>query len=113
MIVLTKEENTGGDIPKINFVGVMERFADLKIRVISRAKITHAVGNAIHYQQGGFAETLENIDSIVMAMPRKANNNLYAALADLDCDVRLVGDCLSPRRALEAIWDGHQVGWEI
>jgi mycofactocin system FadH/OYE family oxidoreductase 2 len=113
VIVLTKEENTGGDIPKISFVGVMERFADLKIRVISRAKVTGADGDTVHYQQGGFAEALTGIDSIVMAMPRKANNGLQRELDGFDCEIRLVGDCLSPRRALEAIWDGHQAGWEV
>lgn len=113
VFVLTKEENTGGDIPKINFVGVMERFADLKIRIIPRTKITHAQAKTLYYEQGGFTETLDNIDSIVMAMPRKAENSLHDQLLDLVPEVHLVGDCLSPRRALEAIWDGHQVGWEI
>ncbi|MGJ3240843.1 MAG: FAD-dependent oxidoreductase [Anaerolineae bacterium] len=113
VIVLTKEDNTGGDIPKINFVGVMERFAKYQIRIISRAKITHAEGHTIHYQQGGFSEQLDAIDSIVMAMPRQANDSLHQALSALVPEVHLVGDCLSPRRALEAIWDGHQAGWAI
>ncbi len=113
VFVLTKEENTGGDIPKINFVGVMERFADLKIKIIPRAKITYAEGKTIYYEQGGFTETLDKIDSIVMAMPRTAENSLHASLIDIVPEIHLVGDCLSPRRALEAIWDGHQVGWKI
>ena len=113
VFVLTKEENTGGDIPKISFVGVMERFAKLKIRIIPRAQLTHVEGKNIYYQQGGFTETLEDIDSIVLAMPRKAENSLHAELLEIMPQVHLVGDCLSPRRALEAIWDGHQVGWEI
>ncbi len=113
VFVLTKEENVGGDIPKINFVGVMERFAALKIRIIPRANITHADDHTIVYQQGGFTESLSDIDSIVMALPKRANNRLQNSLADIDCEVHLVGDCLSPRRALEAIWDGHQVGWRI
>ncbi|MEQ8671981.1 MAG: FAD-dependent oxidoreductase [Aggregatilineales bacterium] len=113
VFVLTKDENTGGDIPKINFVGVMERFANLKIRIIPRARITHAEGNTLHYVQGGFTETLNGIDSIVMAMPLKAKTSLHTILLDLVPEVHLVGDCLSPRNALEAIWDGHQVGWKI
>ena len=113
VFVLTKEENTGGDIPKINFVGVMERFADLKIRVIPRAVITHADDSTVHYTQGGFEEKLTKIDSIVFAMPGKANNTLHDALSKLVDEVWLVGDCYSPRGALEAIWDGHQAGWEV
>lgn len=113
VFVLTKAENTGGDIPKINFVGVMERFADLKIRVIPRAKVTHAQDSTVYYEQGGFTESLANIDSVVMAIPRKAENSLHTALLELVPEVHLVGDCLSPRRALEAIWDGHQIAWSI
>lgn len=113
VFVLTKEENTGGDIPKINFVGVMERFTDLKIRIIPRAKVTHAKGKTIVYQQGGFTESLSDIDSVVMAIPSKAENSLHIALSEIVPEVHLIGDCLSPRRALEAIWDGHQIGWKI
>lgn len=113
VFVLTKEENVGGDIPKINFVGVMERFTDFKIRIIPRAKVTHAEGNTIYYQQGGFTESLSNIDSVVMAIPGIAENSLHTALSEIVPELHLIGDCLSPRRALEAIWDGHQIGWKI
>jgi mycofactocin system FadH/OYE family oxidoreductase 2 len=111
--VLTKEENTGADIPKINFVGVMERFAELKILVIARATITHVEGNTVFYQQGGFQESLADIDSVVVAAVGAANDRLRASMTEFTPHVYLVGDCLSPRGALEAIWDGHKIGWEL
>lgn len=113
IFVLTKDENTGGDIPKINFVGVMERFADLKIRIIPRAVVTEIARTTVHYIQGGFSETLEGIDCVVMATPRRAEDGLRAALEPLVSQLIAVGDCVSPRRALEAIWEGHQAGRAI
>jgi len=111
--VMTKEDNIGAEIPKINFVGVMERFAKYRIRMIPRATVTRVDGTTVHYTQGGFDERLEGIDSVVMAAPARANHALHAALIDLVPEVHLVGDCLAPRSALEAIWEGHQVGWRI
>ncbi len=113
VFVMTKDENTGADIPKINFVGVMERFAELKIRVLPRATITRAEGDVIHYEQGGFQEQLPQIDSIVFAAPGKANDRLQHEIRSYTSDIYLVGDCLSPRLALDAIWDGHQAGWKV
>ena len=111
--LLTANPDVGTDIPKINLVGVNERFAKYGIRVLTHASITHADGDSIHYRQRGFVDHLAHVDTVVMALPRVANTQRHDALRQAAPDVRFIGDCLAPRRALDAIWDGHQAAWAI
>lgn len=57
---------------------------------------------------------LQGVDAVVTAWYGVADD---ALLADLRRDDKLrvhgVGDCLAPRRAIDAIWDGFRVGVEI
>jgi 2,4-dienoyl-CoA reductase (NADPH2) len=40
-----------------------------------------------------------------------ADDALVQGLRDIDgLEVHAVGDCLAPRRAIDAIWDGFRIG---
>jgi 2,4-dienoyl-CoA reductase-like NADH-dependent reductase (Old Yellow Enzyme family)/thioredoxin reductase len=53
-------------------------------------------------------------DAVVAAWYGVASDGLFHELdADGDVDVYAVGDCLAPRRAIDAIWDGFRIGREI
>jgi 2,4-dienoyl-CoA reductase (NADPH2) len=52
-------------------------------------------------------------DTVVTAWYGVADDGLAGALIDAGHDVRVVGDALAPRRAIDAIWDGFRVGVEL
>jgi hypothetical protein len=45
-----------------------------------------------------------------MATPNHANNALYRALKGKVPELHAVGDCVSPRNAMDAIYDGYVLG---
>jgi len=50
-------------------------------------------------------------DSVVLSWYGVADDALVHALRDIDgLEVHAVGDCLAPRRAIDAIWDGFRIG---
>lgn len=49
---------------------------------------------------------LEDVDTVVLASPSRAVDELADELADFAGELRLVGDCLTPRTAEEAIYEG-------
>ena len=55
----------------------------------------------------------EAVDTVVLASGHAAATTLEQALENLACPVRLVGDCLSPRSAEEAIYEGFIAGREV
>jgi 2,4-dienoyl-CoA reductase (NADPH2) len=50
-------------------------------------------------------------DAVVLSWYGVAEDALVQALRDIDgVEVHSVGDCLAPRRAIDAIWDGFRIG---
>jgi hypothetical protein len=52
-------------------------------------------------------------DTIVVALGSKSESKLADNLKDKVRELYLVGDCVSPRRILEAIHDGFIAGWRV
>ncbi|MGI9623674.1 MAG: FAD-dependent oxidoreductase, partial [Acidimicrobiales bacterium] len=64
----------------------------------------------------GFTGDLQwlNADAVVAAWYGEAEDSLLAELRNRPgLDVRGVGDCIAPRRAIDAIWDGFRVGMDL
>ncbi len=58
----------------------------------------------------GDIDRLEDVDAIVAAAGGVADDHLYTELRGRVADLRMVGDCVAPRTALEAIYEGHAAG---
>jgi 2,4-dienoyl-CoA reductase-like NADH-dependent reductase (Old Yellow Enzyme family)/thioredoxin reductase len=52
-------------------------------------------------------------ETVVLAVGVKANRELPEALASSDLEVYVIGDALEPRRALEAVREGFDVGLQL
>jgi mycofactocin system FadH/OYE family oxidoreductase 2 len=61
----------------------------------------------------GAHETLEGVDTIVLATGAKANDDLYLALKGQVENLHRIGDCLAPRKLDHAIYEGELAGREL
>ena len=50
------------------------------------------------------------VDAVIAAGNPVARTDQYERVAVSEIGVTLVGDCLAPRSALEAVYEGHEVG---
>jgi 2,4-dienoyl-CoA reductase-like NADH-dependent reductase (Old Yellow Enzyme family)/thioredoxin reductase len=55
----------------------------------------------------------EQVDTVVLALGHESETALGAELAGLDLPVEFVGDCLSPRSAEEAVYEGLLAGCAV
>ncbi len=53
---------------------------------------------------------IEGVDTVVLAAGSRANDQLYYALKGKVKELHATGDCVSPRLALDAIYDGYTLG---
>ncbi|MFX0199091.1 MAG: FAD-dependent oxidoreductase [Candidatus Hodarchaeota archaeon] len=53
---------------------------------------------------------IEGVDTVVLATGNQANNQLYRNLKGKVKELHVVGDCLAPRKAMDAIYEGYNVG---
>jgi S-adenosylhomocysteine hydrolase len=62
----------------------------------------------------GEQERVHGVDAVVTAWYGVAADGLFTALdGDGAPEVHAVGDCLAPRRAIDAIWDGFRIGRQL
>jgi hypothetical protein len=61
----------------------------------------------------GAADTLEGVDTVVLATGLKANDELYFALKGMVENLYRIGDCLAPRKLDHAIYEGELAGREL
>ena len=61
----------------------------------------------------GAQETLEGVDTIVLATGAKANDDLYLALKGQAENLHRIGDCVAPRKLDHAIYEGELAGREL
>ncbi len=56
------------------------------------------------------SERREPFDALILATPNVAETTLLDALADRGLDLHAVGDCVAPRWAVHAIYEGRKLG---
>ena len=53
---------------------------------------------------------IEGVDSVVLATGNRADNQLYLGLKGKVKALHAVGDCVAPRKAIDAIYEGYNTG---
>jgi len=87
----------------------------LGVRVVPYLGFYGADGEAAYFQHAVTQESvvLDEIDTVVVCHGAEASAGLEAELAGLAVETRLIGDCLTPRTAEEAVYEGLLAGVEL
>jgi hypothetical protein len=56
---------------------------------------------------------LEDVDTMVLACPNMPADELGPALAEMGIETHIIGDCLAPRTAEEAVYEGMKAGMAV
>ncbi|MBD9515608.1 MULTISPECIES: FAD-dependent oxidoreductase [unclassified Pseudomonas] len=86
----------------------------LGITITPYARLYGVDDSTVYLQHTASGEPMlvENIDTLVLCQGHQPVDELADAIADL-AEVRRIGDCLAPRTAEEAIYEGLKAGWAI
>ena len=87
----------------------------LGVEIIPYARLFGADGDTVYLQHttSGEAILCEQVDTLVTALGHQSNTSLESALADWPGEVHVIGDCLAPRTAEEAVLEGLRAGVAI
>ena len=88
-----------------------KRLRELKVRIVPLRALVDFAGSVLTVEDVSTGE-LESVeaDTVIVALPAMPFNPLEEALDDAGIPYVMAGDCLSPRTALEAIFEGHAAG---
>ena len=110
--LITAEAGYGSRITIYSMLAVRHRFREKQIRVIVLRAVRALEGSTLVLEDVSTdgPDRLEGVDSVVAAAGSMADDQLYRELRGRVADLRMVGDCVAPRTALEAIYEGHAAG---
>lgn len=112
--IVTRGGETGADVISVSFAGLRVRLGRKSVRTLPFHDVARVEGHdvIVHDEFSGREEALRNIDTLIFAGQNRALDSLARSLVDVP-KVVLAGDCVAPRRALEAMREGHAAGWAI
>ena len=94
-------------------IGLINRLTDSGVTMLTGAKCQEINEKFVVITTKEGKEQNIAADSVVLAVGAKADVKLLKSLKGLAPEIHLVGDCIEPRRIIDAISDGHRVGLAI
>jgi thioredoxin reductase len=84
----------------------------LSVDIRPYARLYGTAGDTVYLQHtaSGAAIEIEGIDTVVLALGHQSVDDLSTSLTARGVEVHMIGDCLSPRTAEEAVYDGLKAG---
>jgi 2-enoate reductase len=96
------------DAFKANRMYLLEMLADAKVEALTGTSVLEITDDGITVAgKGGRRSTLE-ADTVVLALGLEPCNGLAEALRDKVPEVYAIGDCVEPRKVINAIWEGFR-----
>jgi 2,4-dienoyl-CoA reductase-like NADH-dependent reductase (Old Yellow Enzyme family) len=88
---------------------------DLGVEVIPYADLYGVDGQSVYLSHVTGREPIivEGVDTLVTSLGHDAERGLEAELEGLGAEIHVIGDCLTPRTAEEAVLEGLKAGWVV
>jgi NADPH-dependent 2,4-dienoyl-CoA reductase/sulfur reductase-like enzyme len=92
---------------------LVQRLLTKGVQIITSAKVTDILADGVKYRMADKEEAIRGMDTIVLALGAKSNDCLSEELNGSSCRTFVIGDAREPRRAVEAIKEGAEIGRTI
>ena len=89
---------------------LLERLREKEVRFITRATTKEILDDGVILDKDGEEVNISGLDYVVLARGAKSVDELSEKIRDKVTEVYVIGDAKTPRKALEAISEGDQVG---
>jgi pyruvate/2-oxoglutarate dehydrogenase complex dihydrolipoamide dehydrogenase (E3) component len=88
---------------------------DLGVEIIPYADLYGVDGQTVYLSHvtGKEPIIIEGIETLVTSLGHEPVSTLENELSDFDGILRVIGDCMTPRTAEEAVLEGLQAGWSL
>lgn len=112
--ITTRDDNIVRDMDQVSRQGFLERLAKQDIEILTGVHLAEIVDDGVimHDRQGERIEL--NGDTVTLAAGLSPNRGLFDELSHLpNLEVYAIGDCVKPRKILDAIHEGYQAAFGL
>lgn len=113
--LLTPRTQLGRPLPYVSLIGVYRRLYGARVDIVTAHTPVRWHANVLTVRNGFNRDEreLRDVDLLVYATPRQANDTLAGTLRTAGLQVNLVGDCFAPRSMLAAIHEAHALALRL
>ena len=91
---------------------LVRRLCDFGVQVLTQSRVVEVRGGIVTYERAGLKSRIEGVDTVVAALGSAAEAALGKTLGS-GAAVHVIGDCVKPRRILEAMREGFEVAYDL
>lgn len=95
------------DIPVANRNMLLYLLAKNGVEMLTETEVIGLLPGQVELQEAGGNRKI-SADSLVLAVGFASNNGLVKKLEEAEYEVHAIGDCVRPRRILNAIWEAYK-----
>lgn len=96
------------DVFEANRMHLIKLLADHDVKILTQNRVLEIRDEGIIITNKRDGESALGADSIVLATGLKSDRKLFEALKDKMPEVYAIGDCVEPRKLINAIWEGFR-----
>ena len=111
--IVTPRATVGEDVMRtLDLPYVMPRLEEAGVTCTTHTNVDRIEGGTVHVRSvwGARERVIEGVDTVVVAMLRSPDDALYRALEGRVAALHRVGDALAPRRPVQLMYDGEELG---
>jgi 2,4-dienoyl-CoA reductase-like NADH-dependent reductase (Old Yellow Enzyme family) len=115
VVLVTPRDRIAEDVPLVNRLGILRRFAQQGIHVMTLGRIDagSALEDGVLRVRNVYTDVLEEIADVVLltyATPRAPDLAMTEAFASIAPEFHVIGDAYAPGSTMAATGQGHRIG---
>jgi len=100
-------------IPRLLGKMMREMMRNLGVHIMTNQKVVQIMEDQVVHEDSQKKRSSLPVNWVVLAVGSRPKDELVKPMKDLFQETYLVGDCIEPRKALEAIYEGAKVGLQL
>ena len=111
--IVTPRAMVGEDVMRtLDLSHVMPRLEEAGVRCSGHMNAEKIEGSTVHVRSvwGTRSRAIEGVDTVVISMLRSPDDALYRALEGRVAELHRVGDVVAPRRPIQSMYEGEELG---
>jgi len=92
---------------------LLRQLRSMEVRILTQTSLTKVEDHGVVVTDGEGNVSLLEAESVVIAIGNRPDNRLFEQLEPLGYEIHRIGDCLEPRSAKAAIYEGAVLGRSI
>ena len=99
-------DSVAGDMYWVNRVHLLKLLNEAGVKILTETKVLEITDEGITISDKSGKRSMLEADSVVLASGMEPDRGLLEALKDKVPEVCAIGDCVEPRKVINAIWEG-------